>query len=159
MNQHWKGISTQHSTKNAGWEVLRFKIVNSSFYIQDFLVASHTVSVKLTKNSVNTSNEFSTDSTNENTPPSVTTDTEVPESFTEKVFPILASAPSPPKDYPSPPSPPTPGPQTFRPQQAVDPPIVRPDSEKFPTKDTIVTRTETVTKESNVSKLQKMSKN
>ena len=70
-------------------------------------------------------------------------------------LPVLildASPASPAKDYrPGPPLPPTPYPQTSRPQPAVDPLIVRPASQKLPSKQSVNTGTETITKEPKVS--------
>ena len=73
------------------------------------------------------------------------------ENLTDPPLPSIVSPPAPPKDYGlGPPSPPlTPGPQTSRP---VDPPVINPgpDLQELPSQESVITRTETVTKDTTV---------
>ena len=132
---------------------------NEFAFFQDFLVASHSVSVKLRNEVLSTSNKILTTRIIKHTSPQVTftpTQETVSKAIPDEISPTLplllldASPPSPAKDYrPGPPLPPTPDPS--RPQPAVDPLIVRPASQKLPSKQSVDTGTETITKEPKVS--------
>ena len=132
--------------------------------MQDFLVASHTVSVDLTNDRRNTSYEFPNLGKGDQTSsPKYSTITpafeyEITEFQTNKRTPEPASPPSvsppaPPADYgPGPPSPPVLTPTT-QPPRSVDPTVLRPGpiSQQSLSQEEVQTKHETVVKDTTVS--------